>query len=141
MLTNKFETKTLLGQTNVYAHVGQQLRQLRMEHGMTQAQAAQIISVSPQQYQKYEDAQSKCSLNYLTVLADHFGTSLGRFLPAEPEIEVTPAKPESAGNEADLLARLVTAFVQLNDGDEKLRLVQLVEAIVLTRDNGDVVPK
>ncbi|MEL7184087.1 MAG: helix-turn-helix transcriptional regulator, partial [Pseudomonadota bacterium] len=47
---------------DVYVHVGQRLRALRQERGLTQAQAARIIEVSPQQYQKYEDARSRCSL-------------------------------------------------------------------------------
>ncbi len=126
---------------DVYVHVGQQLRQLRMEHGMTQAQTAQIIAVSPQQYQKYEDAQSKCSLNNLMILANRFGTSLERFLPAGPESKQPPPRPAPVESEADLLARLVTAFVRLSDGDEKLRLVQLVEAIGLAKENREKVSK
>ncbi|MEM6742093.1 MAG: helix-turn-helix transcriptional regulator, partial [Pseudomonadota bacterium] len=45
-----------------YEHVGRKLREFRVARKMTQAQVAKIIEVSPQQYQKYEDAQSKCSL-------------------------------------------------------------------------------
>ncbi|SFS15345.1 helix-turn-helix domain-containing protein [Yoonia litorea] len=114
-------------EADAYTYVGRELRKLRLERGMTQAQVAEIISVSPQQYQKYEDAQSKCSLNNLIALADHYGTSLSRFLPGSAD--ENEKSPEPIENEADLLARLVTAFVSLDDGPEKLRLVQLVEAI------------
>ncbi len=106
----------------VYGHVGRQLRAHRVGRGMTQAQVARLIEISPQQYQKYEDSQSKCSLTSLTILAEHYGVSLTDFLPEE-----TVHKPTFS--EADLLARLVAAFSQLDDATEKLRIVQLIEAM------------
>ncbi|MDX8346857.1 helix-turn-helix transcriptional regulator [Cognatiyoonia sp. IB215446] len=115
---------------DAYAHVGRSLRKLRLERGLTQAQAARVISVSPQQYQKYEDAHSKCSLNYLIALADHYGVSVNAFLPDCADHGTAPAAPQpEIANEADLLARLVTAFVGLDDAEEKLRFVQLIEAV------------
>lgn len=114
---------------DAYEHVGRALRRIRLERGLTQAQAAQLISVSPQQYQKYEDAQSKCSLNYLISLADHYGVSLHTFLPGDDAAPASPQPKPEIANEADLLARLVTAFVRLDDAEEKLRFVQLVEAV------------
>ncbi len=107
---------------DVYDHVGRQLRAHRVGKGMTQAQVARLIDISPQQYQKYEDAQSKCSLTNLMVLADHYRVPLSEFLPEE---SVRPAE----ANEADLLARLVAAYSRLGTPNEKLRLVQLVEAM------------
>lgn len=116
---------------DVYGHVGRELRQLRVSNGLTQAQAARIIDVSPQQYQKYEEAHSKCSLNYLIALADHYDVEVSVFLPqsATQQAEEALSNPRKMATEADLLARLVSAFVQLSDPTEKLRLVQLVEAI------------
>ncbi len=126
---------------DIYEHLGQRLRALRTEKRLTQSHVARIIDVSPQQYQKYEDARSKCSLNNILRLADYFAVSIDEFLPspgAEPAREPqtqSPAEPPPApdggpGVEADLLARLVSAYVRLTTLDEKLRLVQLVEAIV-----------
>ena len=107
----------------IYDHVGSQLRAQRIGRGLTQAQVAKIINISPQQYQKYEDAQSKCSLTSLEMLADHYGVTLTSFLPEE-------SSSPSPVNEADLLARLVSAYSLLNNTNEKLRLVQLVEAMI-----------
>lgn len=106
----------------IYDHVGRQLRAHRIGRGMTQAQVASLIEISPQQYQKYEDSQTKCSLTYLAILAKHYGVSIVAFLP-EDAIE------QPAINEADLFARLVAAFSQLDDPTEKLRIVQLIEAM------------
>lgn len=116
---------------NVYVHLGRRLRELRKSKRMTQVEIASVIEVSPQQYQKYEDAQSKCSLTNLMKLADFFGEPLGAILP--PDTAPAPAPLQDSAvmtTEADLLARLVSAFVQLDFVDEKLRLVQLVESIV-----------
>lgn len=110
----------------VYGHVGRQLRAYRVGRGLTQAQVAQLIGISAQQYQKYEDSQSKCSLTNLNILASHYGVSLTSFLPEE-------TVKEPAINEADLLARLVASFSQLDNNMEKLRIVQLIEAMQTMR--------
>jgi transcriptional regulator with XRE-family HTH domain len=106
---------------DVYQHVGQQLRAHRIGRGMTQSDTARLIGVSPQQYQKYEDAQTKCSLNNLITLAQFYDIAFSDLLPDQADT--------SQHSEADLLARLVAAFSSLRDTREKLRLVQLVEAI------------
>lgn len=125
---------------DVYAHVGQRMRALRTEKRLTQSHVAKILNVSPQQYQKYEDARSKCSLNYILRLVDYYSVSIDDFLPASasagtiqqpepPQVDEQPKVQESPQLEADLLARLVSAYVKLATVDEKLRLVQLVEAM------------
>jgi transcriptional regulator with XRE-family HTH domain len=107
---------------HVYRHVGRQLRTLRIGRGMTQAETAKLIAVSPQQYQKYEEGHSKCSLTNLMILADAHSVPIVDLIP-----EGSPRSSEI--NEADLLARLVAAYSRLENPNEKLRLVQLVEAI------------
>ena len=130
---NANDTLTIPGafsSEDVYGHVGQRLRGLRTEQRMTQAEVASILDISPQQYQKYEDAQSRCSLPYLIALADFYAVPIESMLPNSPRKSVRVDKPAEMPVEADLLARLVSSFVKLSDVDEKLRLVQLVEAIV-----------
>jgi transcriptional regulator with XRE-family HTH domain len=107
----------------IYDHVGGQLRAQRIGRGLTHAQVAKIIDMSPQQYQKYEDAQSKCSLTSLEILAVYYHVPLTSFLPEE-------ASAPAVVNEANLLARLVSAYSLLEHTNEKLRLVQLVEAMI-----------
>jgi transcriptional regulator with XRE-family HTH domain len=119
---------------SVYAFVGYKLRELRKQRGLTQADVARLISISPQQYQKYEDAQTKCSLSTLIALSEHFDVPLSELLPKTIAVSTTapavkaPRQPDIP-TEADLLARLVGAFVKLRDTEQKTRLVQLVEAI------------
>ncbi len=115
---------------NVYHHVGRRLRELRSGRNMTQAQVATLIGVSPQQYQKYEEAQSKCSLTNLLILADYYSIDLAGLLPSK-EHRVR----SNMNDEADLLARLVAAYTKLNDVTEKIRLVQLLEAMAASGSN------
>ncbi len=117
----------------VYQFVGKRLRELRKARGMTQVEVAKSINISPQQYQKYEDAQSKCSLGKLIKLAGFFAEPLESLLPMDGAMSSSSVVSDMT-TEADLLARLVGAYVKLRTLDEKLRLVQLVEAIVASQD-------
>jgi transcriptional regulator with XRE-family HTH domain len=118
----------------VYHRVGEKLRQLRRERELTQAETAKAINVSPQQYQKYEDAQSRCSLTNLMLLAEFFDVSLGELVPMDYNSSAEPEPQDETVTEADLLARLVSSFVKLDDVAERLRLVQLVEAIATAQE-------
>lgn len=120
--------------SDAYVYVGRKLRELRVKCQKTQADIASVISVSPQQYQKYEDAQSKCSLTNLFALADHYGVHINELLPVEAQNHAASAGFKDMANEADLLARLVSSFVKMAEPNEKLRLVQLVEAIVSAQE-------
>lgn len=125
---------------NVHVLVGQRLRALRLEHDMTQAQVAKIIDISPQQYQKYEDASTKCSLNAIVALAAFYGVSVSWIVSpteaaAEASTQVVAAESDTgalnalATGDEDLLSRLVSAYLRLPDQMEKLRVVELLETI------------
>jgi transcriptional regulator with XRE-family HTH domain len=116
------DQKSLEETDEIYDYVGSQMRANRIGRGLTQAQIAKVIGISPQQYQKYEDARSKCSLNSIKILAGYYGVPLTTFLPEEASTSIVI-------NEADLLARLVTAYSLFSNVDKKLRFVQLAEAV------------
>lgn len=52
------------------------LKQLRKERGVTQAQLAQIVGVSQQCVSQWEHAQIEPTLSYLWRLADFFAVSI-----------------------------------------------------------------
>ncbi len=112
---------------DIYKAIGKQLKHFRRSKRLTQAEVAKFIEISPQQYQKYEDAQSKCNLNYLTKLAELFGTSITVLIGDESH--KTSVVEEQTLSDSDVLARMISAFVQLKTYDQKMRLVQLVETI------------
>ena len=121
---------TEFGPDRVYTYIGMQLRALRIGKGVTQATTAKVIGVSPQQYQKYEDGSSKCSLSYLMELAAYFGTSLSDLLPREATVRADL-------NEADLLARLVATFSSFPTKSEKLWLVEHLESILAMKQRSE----
>ena len=116
----------------VYGYVGSRLRQLRVANGYTQADIARVLGVSPQQYHKYEDAKSKCSLNYLMKLAEYYRVRLESILPVDESAESSRVDAQirsTPTSEADQLGRLISAFVQISSSSERWRLVQLIEAM------------
>ncbi len=117
----------------VYRYIGTRLKELRAERGLTQAQVAQVLSVSPQQYQKYEDASTKCSLIHIYSLAQHYGIAASDILPIRNKTNGEPdpnyhAPEEDTGSDADLVARLVTAFVAIKDAKLRRSLVHVIES-------------
>ena len=125
----------------VYKEVGARLRALRTSRGLTQAQAAEVIGVSPQQYQKYEDAQTKCSLAAIVALAGFYGVSVETIVSTQPPgFSADAARLTSDERivsdlsilgtvEQELIGRLLSAYLRIPDKLEKLRLVELIEAI------------
>ena len=126
---------------SIYKHVGARLRALRQGRGLTQAQVAALVGVSPQQYQKYEDAQTKCSLAALLTLASYYGVPAATIIDPEG-LAVSGTRPSLSdllrmnidtavidNDEQELLARLVTAYLHIPDSFEKERLVELIEAV------------
>lgn len=120
-------TQQPLPREDIYRYIGKRLRTLRLSQGLTQAGVAKRLNVSPQQYQKYEDATSRCNLNNLATLADMYEVPISFIFP-QPDFDAEELN-EPMVDEADLLARLVSAFVGIRTSTERHRVVQLLEAM------------
>ncbi len=128
----------------VYRYIGARLRQVRVERGLTQAQVATVIGVSPQQYQKYEDSSSKCSLVHIYALAEHYAVSVDEILPlshnalppAAQERDHRADPEDDLATDTDLLARMVSGFVAITDRRLKQSIVTIVEAARKPADRG-----
>lgn len=130
----------------IYRFVGNRLRAHRTRNGLTQSDVARHIGVSPQQYQKYEEAHSKCSLTSLFKLVELFEVDINDIIPVnvdqygEPEapavskdISLAPQNVMSdfsQDSEADLLARLVSAFMRLKTVEARQNLVRFLESSI-----------
>ena len=53
----------------------EKIRQFRQENRITQAQVAEVLGISQQQYFKYEKGINELPLRYLTVLCKTYGIS------------------------------------------------------------------
>ena len=54
----------------------ERMRELRKEHGETQAQVAAAAGMTDRQYQRFETGKQKPGFDSLLALADQFGVSL-----------------------------------------------------------------
>ena len=53
----------------------ERIRQFRQENNITQAQVAETLGISQQQYFKYEKGINELPLRYLTVICKAYGIS------------------------------------------------------------------
>ena len=67
-----------------YAQIGQRIRKLRMEKGLTQADLSAMVSCSNNYLSHIETAQCKLSLSMLLRLASALGESTDYFLLDTP---------------------------------------------------------
>ena len=56
------------------------LKMLRKERELTQAQVAQVLYCQREVYRRYESGQSELPISYAFILADFYGVSLGKLL-------------------------------------------------------------
>ena len=92
--------------------MGNRLKELRKEKGVTQAEVAKIINTNQSQYGKYENGKTNLSLETSKILANYFDVSVSYLLGLEPEV------PNS---------KILTPF-QLLVKDSKLSLKEISEA-------------
>ncbi|MEE9329441.1 MAG: helix-turn-helix transcriptional regulator [Parvularculaceae bacterium] len=127
--------QTDLTRRAVYTHIGDRLRHHRLIMRQSQTQIAQLIGVSPQQYQKYETGKSKCPIDALLKLCQHYQIDVENLLPHErapsgesAQMSMRPALPLAPSDvDAAELARLIAAYGQISDRMKRLKLVELIE--------------
>ena len=127
----------------VYRFVGNRLKHYRRAKGLRQAELAKTVGVSTQQYQKYEDASSRCSLSNLIKLAAYLDVPLGLLLPPDgqsgppsrpglaeapaPTLEPVPkAQPVEAQGQ---VSRMIVAFLGIEDAAAREHLLALAERL------------
>lgn len=128
MALNKKDNST----DNVYQYVGNKLRSYRVSKRLTQTDVAKYLDISPQQYQKYEDAQSKCSLTTLFKFVELLEIDINDVLPlnVEEEQNANETQPHNSQDQAYLVSQLVASFMKLPSDEARLRFVKFLESIV-----------
>ena len=91
--------------------MGNRLKELRKEKGVTQAEVAKIINTNQSQYGKYENGKTNLSLETSKILANYFDVSVPYLLGLEPEVPYS---------------KILTPF-QLLVKDSKLSLKEISE--------------
>ena len=106
--------------------IGQKLRALRLDRGLSQSQLADMIGVSFQQLQKYESGGNRISAGRLAVVAAALGVPVTTFygLSGRPERERSFTYLRSAG-----VVRVARAIAMIEDRASRAALVTIVEAL------------
>ena len=104
------------------AHLGELLAELRQDHGLTQDQLAEIISVSPGTISNYEDGRHLPDLDKLKMIADYFHVTtdylLGRTSSSIP-IDLLQKRLADGKTVSDLISIFLNYIAEILDSEEK----------------------
>lgn len=108
-MTDENKTPVKKGKATEISHtVAEVLLALRQDRDMSQRAFAEHIGVSFQQYQKYEKAKDRLSLERAIMLCSELGIPLDIFMPADEAVhgfsETTQAPFGKAGNAKSISA-------------------------------------
>jgi len=81
-----------MARKSISATIGEQIRELRKERGMSQMRLAALVGVSYQQIQKYEKASGSISVERLEQISKAFKISISTFFPAEKTKPIKKSK-------------------------------------------------
>lgn len=65
------------------------LRRLRIHHGMTQGQMAQLLGIAWKSYQSYEEGRAQPSIEVFTAIVEMFEVSPREMIGGSPEQKVS----------------------------------------------------
>jgi len=109
--------------------VGEKLRRLRLEAGLSQRDLAQRLELSHQQIQKYERGDNALPLERIRPFAMALGVAPA--VLAFPEIDWMAAEPTS--NHSSDHAELLRLYEALPDGETRKRLLDFLRTLVKGR--------
>src|SRR5215813_8439636 len=112
------------------AEIGQRVRALRLQRGLSQTELGNLISVTFQQVQKYEKGANRISAGRLQRIAEVLGVPVAHFFGAPEQRQGS----NGAGRDVELLQtegalRLARAYARIKEPGVRLQLLRLTEAI------------
>jgi transcriptional regulator with XRE-family HTH domain len=118
----------------VDAAVGQRIRMLRNDVGLSQTTLAEALGVTFQQVQKYEKGVNRVGAGRLTRIADALNVPVSRLLGVDEEPDVTSKGHGHSASPLQLLTtpgalRVLRAYAKVEDGGMRRSIVALVENV------------
>jgi transcriptional regulator with XRE-family HTH domain len=110
-------------------HVGERIRLLRTERGLTQEQLAAALEVSYQQVQKYETGANRISAGRIYEIARKLGVEVGWFFAGLADGESATPPLEHGGRQRTAI-ELVRKFAQIEDPEVRAAIAGLVKTLV-----------
>ena len=112
------------------AEIGQRVRALRLQRGLSQTELGNLISVTFQQVQKYEKGANRISAGRLQRIAEVLGVPVA-YLFAVPDHRngSNGAGQQEGLPQTEGALRLARAFARIKEPGIRLQLLRLTEAI------------
>jgi transcriptional regulator with XRE-family HTH domain len=112
------------------AEIGQRVRALRLQRGLSQTELGQLISVTFQQVQKYEKGANRISAGRLQRIAEVLGVPVAFFFATPADKETSDAATGHGGFlQTEGALRLARAYARIKEPGIRLQLLRLTEAI------------
>ena len=81
-----------MARKSINSIIGEKIRELRKEHGMSQMLLASLVGVSYQQIQKYEKASGSISVERLEQISKAFKFPIKEFFPVKKAKPIKKSK-------------------------------------------------
>ena len=115
--------------SDVDDQVGRRLRERRKALGTTQRTLGEVVGVSYQQVQKYENGSCRVSAVRLSEMARHLGVTLDYFFDAVGSPPGNQATPELVRNNDKQVIGLVKNFSQISSARERSAVAHIVRVM------------
>jgi transcriptional regulator with XRE-family HTH domain len=109
--------------------VGQNIRIIRLQRGMSQSELATSLGVTFQQVQKYEKGTNRVGGSRMFQVAEALGVAIEQlFEGAQPGKALPVSSPRTLLTDPHTL-RVAQAFAALDDDKQRLAVLHLVESM------------
>ncbi len=112
--------------------IGKRVRALRLQRGMTQVRLGELLNVTFQQVQKYENGANRISAGRLQRIADVFESPITFFYSGIGDTGKSQShfnQPEFGLFQSGDVIRLVRAYSRIKERSVRLELLRLTEAL------------
>ena len=84
--------------------IGETIKRRRMELGISQERLAEVLDVSYQQVQRYENGKNKLNVENIQMIADALSVPATSFFTSDyPQIAAEPSTPYASSEEKTLI--------------------------------------
>jgi transcriptional regulator with XRE-family HTH domain len=108
--------------------IGSQLKRFRQSHGFTQATFAELLGVSTQQFQKYENGKNRLRIDTAELISRQFNIELGNFVEYLTDHTELSAAAKKEIQDVDLL-RLVQSYEKIKDPLVRKQITELIQTL------------
>ena len=116
--------------TTYSAAIGERIRTMRKQFGLSQEQLGELADVTYQQIQKYENGTDRISTDRLKLIAEGLKMPIAYFLEeAVPKVKEKEVLYHTIGELSKEEIELIKLFRKVRNREAKARLLKLIKAL------------